>query len=568
MAKRMRTGSLRGGAAGLIAAAVVAAAPGGSGCAADPGVRTFRERAIAWQEHDSEDVPRPPRSTDLSDLNVTLTVRDDVAGEIDRALAVEGPRPAHDVNAADEVPCSTWFCPRNHLRPMPLDEIAAGPAGAPPRLPLRIMKGKDQGDAPGFQVVDADGRKFLLKLDPAGHLGMATAAEVIGARLFHAAGYNVPSNFVLDISPDDLVVDPHATFKLYRVQKRPLTPEIVKQRLARAARTPDGRLRAVAVTWLGGKVLGAFDMQGRRPDDPNDRIAHEDRRSLRASWMLAAWLAIYDASAINTLDTYVEEGGRHFVRHYLIDFGAGLGSGTRDVKGPQDGGQYLVEFGRTFASMLSLGLYRRPYQSQRGEWNRGVGAHPAVGWFPAEDFDVDAFRTGRKVPAYRRMTDRDAYWGAKLVTSFTDAQLGAVAAAARIDPGDAVYLARTLAVRRDIIGRRFLTAATAVEAPALVAGAGGVGLCFDDLVIARGYARAEQVRYRLRITDERGRTVGDAIAPAQGARTCVSVPDATGGYRVVAITTELAAAGGAWRPAQPSRIHISGGRVVGLERSD
>ena len=561
----MRIGSLGFGATGVIAAIAVAA--GASGCAADPAVRAFPERSIAWQEHDSEDVRRPPRATDLAELNTTLILRDDVAGEIDRAFALEAPRPARDVNAADDVPCSTWFCPRNHLRPMPLAAIATGAAGTAPRLPLRIVKGKDEGDALGFQVVDADGRKFLLKLDPAGHLGMSTGAEAIGARLFHATGYNVPATFVVDIRPEDLVVDPSATFKLYRVQTRPLTPEIVQRRLARAARAPDGRLRAIAVSWLGGKMLGAFDMRGRRPDDPNDRIPHEDRRSLRASWLLAAWLAIYDASAINTLDSYVEEDGRHFVRHYLIDFGAGLGSGTRDLKGPQHGGQYLVEFGRTIAAMLSLGLYRRPYQSERGAWDRGVAAHPQVGWLPAEEFDVEAFRTGRKVPAHRLMTDRDAYWGAKLVTSFTDAQLAAAVAAAHLEERDAAYLARALAVRRDIIGRRYLTAVSAVEEPAVLADGGG-RICFEDLAVMRGYADAQHVRYHFRITDERGRPVFDATAPAQGARTCVAAPDVIRGYRVVAIDTELAVAGGGWRRAKPSRVHVSGGRVVGLERDE
>jgi hypothetical protein len=559
MAERIRTVSF------AVGAAVIAAA---AGCAADPAVRAFPERAIAWQEHDSEDVPQPPRPTDLADLNATLLVRDDVAGAADRAFALEGPRPARDVNAADEVPCSTWFCPRNHLRPMPLDAIAAGPPGAAPRLPLRIVKGKDQGDALGFQVVDAEGRKFLLKLDPVGRLGMSTAAEVIGARLFHAAGYNVPANFVLDLGPNDLIVDPDATFKLYRVQRRALTPEIVRQRLARAARTRDGHLRAVAVSWIDGKVLGAFDMQGRRPDDPNDRIPHEDRRSLRASWMLAAWLAIYDASAINTLDSYVDEDGRHFVRHYMIDFGAGLGSGTTDIKGPQDGGQYLVEFGRTLASMFSLGLYRREYQSQRVAWTRGVAEHPRVGWLSAKDFDVDAFRTGRKVPAHRRMTDRDAYWGAKLVTSFSDAQLAAVAGAARIEPIDAAYLAGALAARRDVIGRRYLTAMTAVEAPVVTADDRGARVCFADLAVERGYLAVQHVRYRVRVSDARDRAIAQALVPAQGARTCVAAPDARTGYRVIAIGAELAAAGGGWRPVKISRVHVASGRVVGLERDE
>ena len=46
---------------------------------------------------------------------------------------------------------------------------------------------------------------------------------MVGTRLFHAAGYNVPSNFVLDLGPGDLLLDPQATFSLYKVQKRPLT---------------------------------------------------------------------------------------------------------------------------------------------------------------------------------------------------------------------------------------------------------------------------------------------------------------------------------------------------------
>src|SRR5262245_31376841 len=85
--------------------AVTIAAAGATGCSADPAVRAFPDRPIAWQEHDSENVVRAPRRTDLADLNAALLMRDDVAGEVDRAFAVEGPRPARDVNAADEVPC-------------------------------------------------------------------------------------------------------------------------------------------------------------------------------------------------------------------------------------------------------------------------------------------------------------------------------------------------------------------------------------------------------------------------------------------------------------------------------
>ena len=63
------------------------------------------------------------------------------------------------------------------------------------------------------------------------------------------------------------------------------------------------------------------------------------------------------------------------------------------------------------------------------------------------------------------MTERDAYWGAKIVTSFTDAQIAALIAAARLGEPDATYATHALEVRRDIIGRRYLRAMAAVEAP-------------------------------------------------------------------------------------------------------
>ena len=108
---------------------------------------------------------------------------------------------------------------------------------------------------------------------------------------------------------------------------------------------------------------------------------------------------------------------------------------------------------------------------------------------------------------------------------------------------------------------------TAVEQPAVVADGGDVRVCFDDLAVARGYVDAEKVRYRIRISDERGRAISDVRAVAQGARSCVAAPAVIRGYRVVAINAELAAGGG-WRQAKTSRIHVSGGRVVGLERDE
>ena len=560
------------------AAAVFVAAAAVPVSAGSEPPRWFADRPIAWSEHDDADVPTAPESNHLQELMVALIVRDSLANEADRLLALEGRTTALDINAQDEVPCSTWFCARNHLHPMTVEETVAGPAATPPRLPFKITKGKHLGAAAGFQVKDANGNKFMLKFDIAGHLGMANAGEMIGSRIFHAAGYNVPGAFLVDVTPADFKVDPSAKFELYRVERRPLTEAMVRSTLARAAHAPDGRVRAAAVPWIPGTILGGFDMLGVRRGDPNDRIPHQHRRSLRASWMLFAWLSVLDPSSINTIDSYREEGGRRLVRHYFFDFGCSFGSATNYAQGIQQDGEYSIEVARTLASLFTFGAYRRPFQDRRDEWVRLTNEHPALGYFPAEGFDPDTFRTNQRIPSHMRMTDRDAYWGAKLVTSFSDEQIAALVATARLPEADDRYLENALRVRRDIIGRRYLRAVTAVENPTLYPD--GSRICFEDLAIARGYAQPADVRYRIEVSDGRGTTIATHEQDATGPFACVPIYTGTerpsGGYRVVEISSRFVGAAGREgnHVAKPTRVHLrwrdGEGRfaVVGLERDE
>lgn len=540
---------------------------------ADAGeTRWFPDRPVAWQEHDDSNVVAPPQSNEIQELDRALLVRDSLANEIDRVLALEGARTAQDINALDEVPCSTWFCARNHLHPMTPAEVAAGPAATPPVLPLRIVKGKDQGAALGFQVVDAKGRKFMLKLDAAPYFGLSTAGELIGTRLFHAAGYHTPGSFLVALPQSQLTLDPGATFKLYHVEKRPLSQARVDEQLAGVARNADGTIRAVLVPWVPGRVLGAYDMIGTTAGDPNDRIPHQDRRSLRADWLFDSWLSIFDASALNTLQSYVDEGGRHFVRHYHFDFGCAFGSATKHPQAPSQDGAHTIEVGRTLAAFFSLGLYKRPYQDERAAWSEMTKRYPSLGYYPVDGYDPEAHRTNRKVPAHMRLTDRDKYWAAKLVTSFTDAQLDAAVATAELPAEPAAYLAHALKVRRDVIGRRYLRPVAAVERPEDPDASGR--LCFQDLAIARGYATAAETRYEWNVQDGFGNRLAAGGQAATDARACVpagGVGRGTG-YRVVQIAARHVGDGEA--PGKAARVHLrwrDGERrfvVVGLERDE
>jgi hypothetical protein len=423
--------------------------------------------------------------------------------------------------------------------------------------------------APGFVVRDARGRKYLVKLDPVGHAGLASSAEVMACRLFHGAGYHVAGAFAIDVRDQDLRIRPDARIQLSGAAERPFTAERLSVLLRGGARTEGGALRAVAVPWIAGKVLGSFDMFGQRADDPNDRIPHQDRRSLRASYLMIAWLNIEDASAINTLDSYVEEGGRRFVRHYFIDFGDSLGSASVRVKGVFHGREHLLELHRMFLAAFSLGLYRRPWQEDAPAWRAAGGGPPDAGWlFPVDGWRPEEFRTGRKNPAHLRMTARDAYWGAKVVTSFSDAQIAALLEAARYRPESAALVGHALRVRRDRIGARFLATQTALEGPAV--SADGRALCFEDLAVARGYRAPAAVRYRLMVRDPQGRIVQQAELPAEGSRSCLPLGDVSRTTYLVASVATVS--GGQVAPA--ARVHLrlrpaeSRLVVVGLERDE
>jgi hypothetical protein len=425
-------------------------------------------------------------------------------------------------------------------------------------------------------MVDADRREYVVKFDPPCHLGMATGGEAIGNRVFHAAGYNVPGAFIVELGAEDLGVDSKATYMLYGVQRRPLTPDVVRRMLGDVARLPDGRLRAVAIPWIGGHLIGAFDMVDKRPDDPNDRIAHDRRRSLRASRVLYTWLSVVDPGPANTLDSYDGPPGRRAVRHYLIDFSCAFGSSTKSVQGLHEDGEYGPEIGRTLAALFSLGLYRRPFQKHRPEYELMLRDYPAVGYLPAENFDPDDFRVNRKNPAFMHMTERDAYWGAKLVTSFSNGQIAARVDAGQMGEPDASFLEHALRVRRDIIGRRYLRAVAAVERPETTSD--GDFVCFHDLAIARGYARPAEARYDVEVSDGLGHVLARFSQPSQGDESCLALPggEPGSGYRVVGVRTHLADGAGAKgrTTSKAARIHLrwrpGEGRfvVVGLERDE
>src|SRR5207249_2406097 len=153
---------------------------------------------------------------------------------------------------------------------------------------------------------------------------MASAADVIGSKFFYALGYNVPENYVVSFTIADLQVDPKSKISTAVGKTRPMNQQDMRRAMVKVPRNREGQYRGMASFFIPGKPLGAFEYFGTRSDDPNDLVPHQLRRDLRGLSVFAAWLNHTDTKSGNTFDTLAEEGGVHFIRHYLLDFGATL----------------------------------------------------------------------------------------------------------------------------------------------------------------------------------------------------------------------------------------------------
>ena len=190
---------------------------------------------------------------------------------------------------------------------------------------------------------------------------MASGAEVISTKFFHAFGYHVAENYLATFRPEDLQVAPDATMKDEDGRSRRLTREDLDAIVERAAPRPDGSYRVLASRNIPGRPLGPFRYYGTRPDDPNDIVPHEHRRELRGLSVFAAWLNHDEVRSSNSHDSVVAEGNRQIVRHHLLDFGSTLGSGSIRAQSRRAGNEFVWESRPTLITMLTLGLYVRPW---------------------------------------------------------------------------------------------------------------------------------------------------------------------------------------------------------------
>ncbi|MEX2467841.1 MAG: hypothetical protein WD995_13110 [Gemmatimonadota bacterium] len=560
---------------GRVTMAILAVLPVGGGCGGQPSLPdVFGPAPIAYADTLPIAEPAEVAHSELSAL-MKASVKDEVGRALSVRRRISGSPEALNVTSMDDVVGSSWFEPRITARPMSPASLAHGPPGADPdtAFTLTVVGAKVGGVSPGFTVRDRKGDTYLLKFDPVGHPALQSAADVISSRLFWAAGYNVPRDVVIAFDRADLDIAPGTTIETVD-GPRPMRTDDVDEILRQVDALPSGRYRALASLFVPGTPKGPFRFEGTRHDDPNDYYPHEHRRELRGLWVLAAWTEHVDLRFQNTLDVWIENPG--YLAHYLIDFGATLGSRSIRIGNAREGREYSFDLGASLARMATLGLYRVGWEGTNDD-----PMHPSIGWIATKSFDPAGWKPFWPNRAYRNMTARDGYWGAKLVGAFTRSHLEAAVAEARYpDAAAAEEILDILEYRQEKVLRHWYGQVAPVEhvtvrlEPGSDAAAARMAIGFQDLGLTGGLWSAAETRYSWRLVDERGRVLyagevgamdeaSQTIRVSEGVRSGSTVP--TSGARYLTLKLSTVRPGASDRSARITLVPDgSGFRVAGL----
>lgn len=477
------------------------------------------------------------------------------------SFAVEGSPEAQNANALDEVADSAWFTGRLGARPFDIEELKRGACTHEQLLEpdtaaagsWLIDKGKANGASPGFRVKLEKQGKYLFKSDdPVPE--RPSAASVIGAAAYHAAGFYTSCEQVVYFDPAVLKLAPGlrsaANFQAAKAFDREALDKILNK-LPRH----EGRVRMQASAWLPGRPLGPFRYEGTRDDDPNDIIPHEHRRELRGGRLLAAWLDHFDAREQNTMDSWITEGkapdapGR--VIHYYLDTSDCLGSEWAwDGISRRLGRSYVFDWGDVSSDFVTLGLRRRSWELVQRTPGREL-----FGYFEYEHFVPEDWKMEYPNAAFSRMTERDGAWMARILARFSPEMVQALAELGRFsDPGNTAHITRILEARLQRILLRYLTRLP----PITDLRVSGNELCGLDLARARKLEAPASYRYAAR-----DGASALAVRSADAGQLCVALRHSAEQYRRIEITSS--------RAKGPLVAHLydlgeKGFKLVGLER--
>ncbi len=477
---------------------------------------------------DTDPIPVPDKRDPVNEVYYTDAY---VRRPLVLALDPQVPPDAGDVNALDDVPRSSWF-----------DPPAARPDG-PPVLPLTPIGAAESGQ-PGLAVSDARGLLYELRRDDKERPELVSASAAVSSRLLGAIGYRTPEIHVVTIAATDL-----------KEGATKLAAEAMTDLLRAGSPPKGGRYRVRATRWPVGIDLGPTPVAGVRAGDPNDRVPHAERRTLRALGLALYWMGLRRLKPYALRDVYVGEPGKGHLLHYVVacDDAFGAEAIGREAEARLGGeGQYLDE--NALTALLTLGLRRRTAPPVQTRWLALGEFEPAVA---PETFDTS--------PPYEpmdRLLPADAYWmGKRLAAVSAETITAALTAGHFSDPTARARVAEVMEARR----ARAIAWAFAQVTPAEVERVDAGHLTLRDQANARKIPALEAERYAVSFLDDHGTRVAPSlfVAPPDTAVT-IPLPREAPDYLVV--RAQAIHAGG--RAPRPIEIHLfkdrAGVRVVGV----
>ncbi len=498
-----------------------------------------------------------------------------------RVFAVDPAGPAPNVNAFDEVPDSAWFTNRLGMKKPSREELLRGACSREEMIDVAaarpgdwlIDQGKPNGASPGFRIRIGK-RKFMLKADVKEQPERPSAASAIGAAIYHAVGFYTSCEQVIYFDPALLRLKPGLTATDNSGVTKPFDQAALRWVLDQAPwRGPLVRLQASA--WLPGYLLGPFKYEGKRDDDPNDVIPHEDRRDLRGARVLAAWLNHFDAREQNTMDSWIasnrdaKDSSPGYIRHYYLDTSDSFGSEWAwDGISRRLGRSYVLDFGDIGYDFVTLGSTTRSWEAAR----RTPG-YEAFGYYHYWDFDPEEWKNEYPNPAFSRATEHDNAWMARILSRFDRADIDALVSLGKFSrPDYSTFLSEVLEQRLRRIVDRYLTRLSPL---ADLRVEGENRLCAVDLLRRRAGKPESAFRYQARV-QRRGGVAALRIERLGKGRVCMTLPHVSTApdaapndpSRYVVVVLENGAA------SYPLFAHLydlgpkRGYKLVGIERPD
>jgi hypothetical protein len=444
---------------------------------------------------------------------------------LSRVFAVDPAGEAPNVNSFDEVPDSAWFTNRIGVRAESIDEFKLGACKKDQFLDSDgakdgtwiIDQGKQDGSTPGFRVNVPGKGKYMFKVDSLEAPEQGTAASVVGAAVYYAAGFFTSCEQIVYVKPSALKLAPGLRSKDNSGIEKAFDQKALEKVLAASSRR-GGRVRMQVSAWLPGRLLGPFRYTGTRSDDPNDVIPHEDRRELRGGRLVAAWVDHFDAREQNTMDLWLADrpdqpdSSPGHVQHDYLDTSDCLGSEWAwDGVSRRLGYSYVLDWGDVSQDFVTLGIPLRTWDTIQRTPGREHFAY-----FNDEDFVADEWKNEYPNAAFSRMSERDGAWMARILAHVTPETVVALAEMGDFHvPGDTAFLAKVLQGRLDKILARYLTRLSPLA---------DVRVEEKDRVCAVDLAQASRVSGAYHDVARLSNVTSLAVEELGGGKLCVQLP--------------------------------------------